>query len=92
MFGKYKRKPTVVEAVQWDGTIEMARALVNVIGSDLTFYENTKELLLQTHAGSLRILPNDWILKDTKGGYYPCKSDIFALTYQKEVEKPKLIK
>lgn len=92
MFDKFKRKPTVVEAVQWDGTIEMARALVNVIGSDLTLYENTKELLLQTHAGSLRILPNDWILKETKGGYYPCKPDTFDLIYQKEVEKPKLVK
>lgn len=92
MFDKYKRKPTVAEAVQWDGTIEMARALVNVVGSDLVFYENTREFFLQTPGGRLHIHPNDWILKEIKGGYYPCKPDTFDLLYQKDVEKPKPVK
>ena len=32
------------------------------------------------HVASL----DDWIIKGVKGEYYPCKPDIFQLTYEKE--------
>ena len=26
--------------------------------------------------------PDDWIIKGVKGEFYPCKPDIFAVTYE----------
>ena len=28
------------------------------------------------------VCPGDWIIKGVKGEFYPCKPDIFALTYE----------
>lgn len=31
----------------------------------------------------MKISNNDWIIKDVKGEFYPCKPDIFEKTYEK---------
>jgi hypothetical protein len=31
--------------------------------------------------------PGDWIIKGVKGEFYPCKPDIFELTYEIELGK-----
>lgn len=33
------------------------------------------------------VCPNDWIIKGIKGEFYPCKPDIFELTYEKVEEQ-----
>ena len=38
-----------------------------------------------------RVCPGDWIIKGVKGEFYPCKSDIFAATYEKVDEGTPLI-
>ena len=86
---KYRKKPVVIDAVQWKPTdngrqeggwpIEFARAkmwMVSVV--DLS-------LLIPTLEGEMRASPGDWIIKGVKGEFYPCKPDIFAATYE-EVE------
>lgn len=36
---------------------------------------------IDTIPSGITICPGDWILTDVVGGYYPCKPDIFGLTY-----------
>lgn len=43
---------------------------------------------IDTLEGGHIVCPGDWIITGIKGEYYPCKPDIFALTYEK-VEKKK---
>lgn len=38
---------------------------------------------IDTLEGSHIVCPGDWIITGVKGEYYPCKPDIFQLTYEK---------
>ena len=40
------------------------------------------ELLIHTPEGIMIVSPGDWIIKGVANELYPCKSDIFALTYE----------
>ena len=36
---------------------------------------------IETLEGGHKVTPGDWIIEGIKGERYPCKPDIFALTY-----------
>lgn len=81
MIQKFRKKPVVIEAVQYTGNFDEIMAFcgqnqVNVIDEDL--YINTLE-------GDMKAEYLDWIIKGVKGEFYPCKPDIFKQTYE-EVE------
>ncbi len=79
----YKKKPVTIEAVQFDGTnqdkiheftdgkavsIPMSKTLVPAMEID-------------TLEGVMRADEGDFIIKGLKGEFYPCKPDIFNLSY-----------
>jgi hypothetical protein len=37
---------------------------------------------IDTLEGVMTAQPGDWIIKGVKGEFYPCKPDIFVLTYE----------
>jgi hypothetical protein len=37
---------------------------------------------IRTLEGNMYVMPGDWIIKGVKGEFYPCKPDIFELTYE----------
>ena len=81
---KYRKKPVVIEAVQWTGTNEKeifqfldAKEITNSVG--LTF---TGEIEIETLEGKMTGSLNDWIIRGVKGELYPCKPDIFEATYE----------
>ena len=78
---KFRKKPVVIEAVQWTGglTEEMARFLP-AHGISI----GTNALFIHTSEGTMCVSINDWIIKGVKGEFYPCKPTIFALTYEAE--------
>ena len=39
------------------------------------------KLFVAANDAWLRIEPDEWIIRDTKG-FYPCKADVFAATYE----------
>lgn len=41
----------------------------------------TSHLAIKTLEGNMKINHGDWIIRGVKGEYYPCKPDIFKLTY-----------
>ena len=43
-------------------------------------------LIISTLEGLHWVNPGDWIIRGVKGGFYPCKPDIFEATY--EVDTP----
>jgi hypothetical protein len=81
--GKYRKKPVVVEAVQWTGEwLTQAGAWVN---SEILKGEYRVQgiyLYIHTLEGEMRAEPGDWIIKGVKGEFYPCKPDIFEATYE----------
>mgnify|MGYP001589441972 FL=1 len=41
---------------------------------------------IDTLEGGHIVCPGDWVITGVKGEYYPCKPDIFMMTYE-EAEK-----
>lgn len=86
---KYRKKPIVIEAVKYDGTLESVLSLgMPEVCQDFT----SSDLLIPTLEGEMRALPGDYIIKGIKGEFYPCKPDIFEASYDKvdESSSPKM--
>jgi hypothetical protein len=82
---KFRKKPVVIDAVQWDGVDTASiRQFVSddskVITNELSPSDTT--LLIRTLEGDMIASEGDWIIKGVKGEFYPCKPDIFAATYE----------
>jgi len=79
--GLYRKKPVVIEAIQWDGNTEPM----------LDFCKSAEfidgELYIQTLEGNMKASIGDFIIKGVQGEFYPCKPDIFNLTYEKALWK-----
>lgn len=86
---KYRKKPVEIEAVQYTGTndIEIGKwSDVIVYSSPVLEPTNLNPtgnyLQINTLEGVMRAIVNGYIIKGVKGEYYPCKPDIFNLTYE----------
>lgn len=84
---KFRKKPVVIEAVEYRGDntyAEMAPWLSEAIGSGVvTFHPAPRgELIITTLEGEHLASPGDVIIQGVKGELYPCKPDIFAATYE----------
>ena len=40
-------------------------------------------LMIRTLEGDMRAVPGDFVIRGVQGEFYPCKSDIFAATYER---------
>ena len=74
----YKKKPVVIEARQFLGGYEHACELATWCGGD-PYEEFIKIMTLE---GLVTADVGDWIIRGVKDEFYPCKPDIFALTYE----------
>jgi hypothetical protein len=78
---KFRKKPIVIDAINWDGTQEARDKLFKFGGLDK--YNSGGELLIHTLEGIMTSEIGDWVIKGIKGEFYPCKPDIFEKTYEK---------
>lgn len=85
---KYRKKPVVIEAVrvEADGSINGHASLTAPWLTEALAHSRIRivdgELLIATLEGVTRADPGDWIIRGVKGELYPCRPDIFALTYE----------
>ena len=77
---RFRKKPVVVEAEQWLGTVEQKERLL-AEGVIMNIPSLDGSCLVPTLEGNMTCQINDYIIKGIKGEYYPCKPDIFELTY-----------
>jgi ADP-heptose:LPS heptosyltransferase len=90
MIRKYRKKPVVIEAVEWTGNnLEEIIAFTGLHPSaekwswekyeEIVKKEGLKIFTLEgTHFANI----GDYIIKGVKGEFYPCKPDIFEATYE----------
>jgi len=45
-------------------------------------YQTDEELEIETLEGTMKANKGDWIIKGVKGELYPCKPDVFEMTYE----------
>ena len=76
----YRKKPVVVEAVQWTG--ENHAEMCEFIDPEVFEIIPRIGLVIHTLEGDHHASPGDYIIKGVNGEFYPCKPDIFAKTYE----------
>lgn len=83
---KYRRKPVVVEAMQYDGTnfLALNKWSNHQVKVDITSYQS--RVVIPTLEGDLEVSIGDYVIKGVQGKFYPCKPDIFEATYEKVEE------
>jgi len=113
---KYRKKPVIIEAVQWfkngdhlednvfrpfedtgkipviarEGEIVRYYRHPNLDGKNvcskcgITMHNHG---WIDTLEDGHNVCPGDWIIKGVKSEYYPCKPDIFELTYEEVTKK-----
>lgn len=77
---KYRKKPVVIEAVQFDGNNHQ-EVFDFAVGAVATYDENGITIL--TAEGGMLALPGDYVIKGVQNEFYPRKPDIFEATYEK---------
>lgn len=74
---KYRKKPVVIEAVQWTGeNIKEITSFISeysLMGGDLS---------ICTLEGDMMATVGDYIICGVSGEFYPCKESIFNKTYE----------
>lgn len=83
---KYRKKPVVVEAVRFFDTAESLAELSEFMGTDIRVNyadPDNPTLIIPTLEGDHIASVGDYIIKGIKGEFYPCKPDIFEMTYEK---------
>lgn len=79
MIKKYKKKAVVIEAIQWTG--DNSDEVKSFLG-DKMFQISNQQVKIYTLEGIMAASPNDYIIRGITGEFYPCKPDIFSLTYE----------
>ena len=86
---KYRKKPIVIRAIKWDDNFS---ELMYKFPDLKCAQKRDDTLILETLEGTMTADMGDYIIKGIKGEFYPCKSDIFELTYEKVEDIPESIK
>lgn len=82
---RYRKRPVVIDAWVWDES----RKTLNEIGCQMVSCtghtdrpDEMMNLSIKVLGGSVDVCKGDYIIKGTKGEFYPCKPDIFEKTYE----------
>ncbi len=88
---KFRKKPVEIEAITFDELVAYGKEnganivegmpwSFNYKGHAIT-HENDECYLIPTLEGTHKMTPYDVLITGVKGEIYPCKIDIFELTY-----------
>lgn len=80
---RFRKKPVVIEAMQWDGSRESQGAIVNWSNGVVSgWFDDDYFLAVETREGTMQAVEGDWIIRGVAGEFYPCADDIFVQTYE----------
>ena len=90
IIAKYIKKPVVIEAFKFNGLEDYLKIVkhyketnVTTLSAEEVFEYRAPIMIIQTLEGAHAANAGDYIIKGIKGEYYPCKPDIFEMTYEK---------
>lgn len=92
---KYRKKPVVIEAVQFlgfngeNGQVALSERpdwLTSEFGRSVLFFDKPNTLTVKTLEGNHVAGIGDFIIKGVEGELYPCKPRIFEATYEPVTE------
>jgi hypothetical protein len=82
---RYRKLPVEIDAIQL--TRDTFRAAIRFVPIDQFSaagedHNGRVYLDIRTLEGTMRADEGDWIIRGVKGEHYPCKPDVFAVTYE----------
>lgn len=92
---KYRKKPVIIEAFQYNGDLKGSDGqyyapdwAVHAFEENVMYYGSFDaatppcELFIKTLEGVHHVSVSDYVIKGVQGELYPCKPDIFEKTYE----------
>lgn len=80
---KFRKKPVVIEAYDTSKSADAPDWLLSALDNGAVWYDSVDgRMRIRTLEGVHEASPGDWIIRGVKGELYPCKPDIFTLTYE----------
>lgn len=87
MMPMFRKKPVIIEARLFDQvTIYDQEHLADWCKGKLCGIKlpaDERVIKINTLEGEIEASYGDWIIKGVKGEFYPCKPDIFEMTYER---------
>lgn len=87
---RYRKKPVEIDAFQFRGVsaplgyqLNLDDWLVDMGGLEAGVKYVGDTIEIPTLEGTMVASPGDWIIRGVKGEFYPCKPDVFDITYEK---------
>lgn len=83
MIKKFRKRPVEIEAIQFTSfssiveILDFCPVFQQINDSD----SSIPKFGIKTLEGVMEASMGDWIIKGIKGEFYPCKPDIFKMTY-----------
>lgn len=80
---RYRKKPVVIEAMQWTGDLTAAR---DFTGGNIKLSADGETLLLWVHKSQAwcDVYLEGWMISEPDGsGFYPCSQADFEATYER---------
>jgi len=82
---KFRKLPVEIEALQFKLGMD-SDIIAGFVTVDFDYSTGDGEevicMSIPTLEGELNVSDGDWIIKGVKGEFYPCKPEIFAMTYE----------
>ena len=92
MIKDYIKKKVVIQAMVWTGdNVAELEEFTQDWDSEKWYFSLDRSLYIITLEGDHKANTGDYIIKGVKGEFYPCKPDIFEMSYE-EVEKCESVK
>lgn len=86
---KYRKKPVIIEAFRFCHDFAPGWWVAAITRNDVSIYKDEDSgllyALINTLEGQHRADYGDYIIRGVKGEIYPCKADIFEMTYEEVV-------
>lgn len=82
---RYRKKPVEIEAFQWLDTTNIddtPKWFREAIANNIVKLNMNGTITIKTLEGDHLSIEGDYIIQGVKGELYPCKPDIFDLTYE----------
>lgn len=83
---KFKKKPVVIDALQWTGD-NLDAVLEFTKEGNVGAVPGTKELMIDTLEGTMSCPVGHWIIRGVKGEFYACDPAIFKMSYERTYEE-----
>jgi hypothetical protein len=81
---KFRTKPVEIEACRWATDLTWPQWMKDAWDEGVLFAKvpDHDAIFVKTMEGEMRADRGDWLIRGVKGELYPCRDDIFRMTYE----------